>query len=127
MRQDCIFCHLPADSIIAENDLALAFYDKYPVNPGHMLIIPRRHFSSLFEATPEEMLAIYDLLHRVRGMLEERYHPDGYNVGANVGACAGQVIRHLHFHMIPRFNGDVEGPPGGLRRVKKPVTAWERE
>jgi len=125
--RDCVFCNIPADSIVAENDLALAFYDKYPVNPGHTLIIPRRHFSSLFEAAPEEILAVYDLLHKVRGILEKRYHPDGYNVGANVGASAGQVIWHLHFHMIPRFHGDTDGPPGGMRRVKKAVTAWERE
>lgn len=125
--QTCIFCNLPAESIIAENDLALAVYDKYPVNPGHALIIPRRHFSSFFEAKPEEITAIYDLLHKVRNLIEERYHPDGYNVGANVGGPAGQVIWHLHVHLIPRFKGDADGTPGGLRRVKNPIVNWERE
>jgi diadenosine tetraphosphate (Ap4A) HIT family hydrolase len=122
----CIFCHLPSDAIIAANELAVAIFDKYPVNPGHTLVIPRRHYASYFEATEEEVMALHRLVAEVKKILDERYHPDGYNVGVNVGACAGQAIGHVHLHVIPRFNGD-SPRPGGLRRVKKPVTPWLRE
>ncbi|MGO0123499.1 HIT family protein [Desulfothermobacter acidiphilus] len=122
----CLFCSLPREAVIAENDLAFAIFDKYPVNPGHTLVIPKRHFASFFEATEEEVLAIYHLIHQVKKLLDERYRPDGYNVGVNVGECAGQVIMHVHFHVIPRFIGDAS-PPGGLRRVKDPMTPWEVE
>ncbi|RDV84346.1 HIT family protein [Ammonifex thiophilus] len=124
--QECLFCNLPREAIIAENELAFAIFDKYPVNPGHTLVLPKRHFASFFEATEEEIVALYCLLHEVKKLLDERYHPDGYNVGVNVGKCAGQVIMHLHFHVIPRFEGDAPRP-GGLRRVKDPITPWEGE
>lgn len=115
---DCIFCSLPPEAIILENELAVAIYDKYPVNPGHVLVIPRRHFPTFFEAADEEVVALYHLIQRVRAFLEEKYRPDGYNIGVNIGACAGQTIWHLHVHVIPRFIGDVDHPRGGVRRVK---------
>lgn len=123
---ECIFCDLPKESVFAENELALAIFDKYPVNPGHALIIPKRHYVSFFEATEEEVMALHRLVLEVRNILDRRYKPDGYNVGVNVGECAGQVVQHLHLHVIPRFVGD-SPRPGGLRRVKRPVTPFPRE
>ncbi|RJX19482.1 MAG: HIT family protein [Ammonifex sp.] len=122
----CLFCRLPEEAIIAENELAFAVYDKYPVNPGHTLIIPRRHYSSYFDVTEDELLAFHRLIGDVKRLLDAEFKPDGYNVGVNVGEPAGQVIWHVHLHVIPRFKGD-SPRPGGLRRVKRPVTPWERE
>ncbi|AFM40125.1 HIT family hydrolase, diadenosine tetraphosphate hydrolase [Desulfosporosinus acidiphilus SJ4] len=103
---DCVFCGLPQEATFAENDLFRAIYDRNPVSKGHALIISKRHVTNIFEAKPEEMAAIGELLKQVKGMLDEEYHPDGYNVVANVGTVAGQTVFHLHLHVIPRYQGD---------------------
>ena len=123
----CIFCIKPETEILAENDLALAFYDKYPVNEGHVLVIPRRHVESYFEATPKELAAVNKLLFEVRDKLDTRLSPDGYNIGVNVGGAAGQTIFHLHVHIIPRYRGDVPDPRGGVRRIKKSLVPYLAE
>jgi len=114
---DCIFCQTQKLKIILKNDLCYAIFDLYPVNKGHMLIIPFRHVESLFEATQDEILAIFDLLQKVRVYLDKEFSPDGYNIGVNVGKYAGQTINHLHVHLIPRYKGDIENPVGGIRGV----------
>ena len=86
-------------------------------NKGHILSVPQRHISSYFEATPEEVLAIDELISRVKTIFDKRYKPDGCNVGVNVGAAAGQTVFHLHVHVIPRYQGDVPDPRGGIRRI----------
>lgn len=113
----CPFCSPKKDEIVVENDLAHARYDAYPVNLGHILIIPFRHFPSFFEATPEEHSAILDLIQKSRKIIDERYSPDGYNIGVNIGHAAGQTVMHLHIHMIPRYKGDVKNARGGIRGV----------
>lgn len=118
---ECIFCNKPEAEIIASNELAKAFFDKYPVSKGHVLITPRRHVASYFEATPAELEAINQLIFAVKDMLDGRYNPDGYNIVANVGQAAGQVVFHLHVHLIPRYWGDVEDPRGGIRNLKRNV------
>ncbi len=123
----CIFCRLNPDDYVCENELTVAIYDKFPVNPGHVLVIPKRHFSSFFEASEEEIASAYRLMHEVRAILDEKFAPDGYNVGVNIGACAGQTVWHLHFHVIPRFEGDVDQPMGGVRRVKPNLSISPRE
>lgn len=122
---ECLFCNYDKDEIIAENDLAFAIYDKFPVNEGHSLIIPKRHFESFFEASPEEITAIYDLLHKVKKLIDGQYKPDGYNVGVNVGYWGGQTIMHLHVHLIPRYKGDIENPKGGVRKLKKQLVEYD--
>lgn len=112
---NCPFCGDP--EIIIENELAFVHPDTYPVNPGHCLIIPRRHIAEYFEATADEKLAIWQLLDEVKPLIDRKYVPDGYNVGVNIGAAAGQSIPHLHIHVIPRYKGDVESPQGGVRGV----------
>jgi diadenosine tetraphosphate (Ap4A) HIT family hydrolase len=112
---DCPFCGDP--EFIIENELALVHPDTYPVNPGHCLITPRRHIAEYFEATAEEKLAMWQLLDEVKPIIDRKYGPDGYNVGVNIGAAAGQSIPHLHIHVIPRYKGDVENPQGGIRGV----------
>ena len=114
----CMFCNLSQDKeIIAENDLAIAFYDGFPVNPGHSLIIPKRHVENYFDLTEKECASIQDLLKIVQKKVEERFHPDGYNIGVNVNAAGGQSVFHVHMHLIPRYLGDVDNPKGGVRGV----------
>lgn len=113
----CPFCDPAPDEIVAGNDLAYARADRYPVSLGHMLIIPYRHVSTFFEATAEEKTAIFALISECRDYIEDVYRPDGYNVGVNVGAAAGQTVMHLHVHLIPRYAGDVPDPRGGVRGV----------
>ena len=119
----CIFCKKSSESVI-ENKLAYAIYDEYPVNTGHMLIIPKRHFKSYFKATQEEIIAVHELILECKKMLDQKYSPDGYNIGVNAGYEAGQTIMHLHIHLIPRYKGDVEDPRGGVRKIKKPLIKY---
>jgi diadenosine tetraphosphate (Ap4A) HIT family hydrolase len=113
----CPFCQPDPDRIVARNEFAIAVTDGFPVNPGHTLIVPLRHVASWFDATPEEQAALFALLAEVRAELDATLHPAGYNIGINVGAAAGQTVMHLHVHLIPRFDGDVDDPSGGVRFV----------
>lgn len=115
--QSCPFCRLEPERVFAENEHAVAIYDGFPVNPGHALIIPKRHIVSLFEATREERKGLFDLLAEAREQLRAERKPDGFNIGINDGAAAGQSIFHLHIHLIPRFVGDCEDPRGGVRKL----------
>lgn len=122
---NCLFCNYDKELIIAENKYAFAIMDKFPVNEGHTLVIPKRHFQSFFEASEEEIKAIYSLLHEVKEMLDIQYEPQGYNIGVNDGYHAGQTVMHLHVHVIPRYRGDVENPRGGIRNFKRAVVEYD--
>ena len=111
----CPFCNPPAEEIVLQNPLCYARYDKFPASPGHLLLIPYRHIASLFDATDAEQAALLALVREAKTLLDDRLHPDGYNVGVNVGTAAGQTVMHLHVHVIPRYAGDVEDPRGGVR------------
>ncbi len=117
MKRDCIFCNLEDKEIIAKNQYCYAIFDKFPVSKGHTLIIPFRHVETFFDASKEEKIAIVELIDEIKEILNERYSPDGYNIGVNVGKAAGQTIMHLHVHIIPRYKGDIEDPTGGVRGV----------
>ena len=123
---ECPFCKIIADKkeIVLENELAVAFYDSFPVSNGHTLIIPKRHVETYFDLSPEEMSAIFDLSQKMRDLLEKRYKPDGFNVGFNVGECGGQSVMHCHMHVIPRYRGDQENPRGGIRKIVKNKTQY---
>jgi diadenosine tetraphosphate (Ap4A) HIT family hydrolase len=111
------FLDQPADRHVAANDLAFAIRDNFPVSRGHTLVVPRRPVATWFEASREEKHAILDLIDVVRDQLDAEFRPDGYNIGVNVGAAAGQTVMHLHVHVIPRYEGDVADPRGGVRHV----------
>ena len=113
----CQFCHLDPSKQLFSNDSAIAIADGFPLSRGHSLIIPRRHFPSLFEATEKEMESLWELLAKTRAYLTTQYHPDGFNIGINDGIAAGQTVMHLHIHLIPRYSGDAEDPRGGIRWV----------
>lgn len=116
-KSDCPFCAFKHFRVLHGNDLAMALRDEYPVSKGHTLIVPRRHVRSWSEATENERLAILELIDRMRERLDEDVQPDGYNIGINEGAAAGQTVLHLHVHLIPRYLGDVPDPRGGVRNV----------
>ena len=122
--EECIFCREPETELLCENELARAFFGKFPVNEGHVLITPKRHAVTFFDATKEELAAINELIFKVKRILDERYNPDGYNIGVNVNHAGGQTIFHLHVHVIPRYEGDVEDPRGGVRKIKPSLVAF---
>jgi diadenosine tetraphosphate (Ap4A) HIT family hydrolase len=114
---DCPFCQIEPLRVVAENALAIAVRDAFPANPGHTVVVPRRHVPAWFDATADERTALFDLIDQVKASLDSELHPDGYNIGVNVGEAAGQTVMHLHVHVIPRFVGDVDDPRGGVRFV----------
>jgi len=113
-----VFLDVPATDWIASNDLAFAFFDRYPVSPGHTLIVTRRVVADWFAATDDERAAVMRLVETVRQKLDTMQPtPAGYNVGFNAGTAAGQTVMHLHVHVIPRYLGDMDDPRGGVRHV----------
>ncbi len=126
MSDNCIFCTLRDERVIGECAYTKTFIDSYPASPGHTLIVPKRHFATYFEATKEELLAIGEALQNAKKILDEEFSPDGYNIGVNNGQSAGQSIMHLHVHLIPRYQGDVEDPKGGVRWIlKNKANYWD--
>lgn len=115
MSDLCPFCNDP--SAFLEGELCFARYDHYPVSDGHALVITKRHVSSFFELSELEMSELLKLTHKVKLIIDKRYSPDGYNIGLNVGGAAGQSVPHVHLHLIPRYQGDVKNPRGGIRGV----------
>ena len=103
--------------MVLQNDLAYARFDKHPVTAGHLLLIPFRHMAGFFEATQQERLALLSLVDEAKNLLDRLHRPDGYNIGVNVGECAGQTVGHLHIHFIPRYKDDMPDPRGGVRGV----------
>lgn len=123
MSNDCIFCD-PVTSIVLENQSFYAIFDKYPVNPGHLLIISKRHIPDLFGLDKTEFKYLFEIMSRAKEMLDMKYKPDGYNAGVNCGEAAGQTIFHFHLHIIPRYKNDAEDPRGGVRNIKNPVESY---
>jgi ATP adenylyltransferase len=116
--EGCVFCGLPRGRVVAENTLALAFRDAFPVTPLHTLVVPRRHAATWFDLGEPERRAITLLLDDVRKeILAKDRTVEGFNVGMNSGEVAGQTVFHAHVHLIPRRPGDVENPRGGVRGV----------
>lgn len=117
-EEGCPFCEIGPERIIAENELAYAIRDAFPVTELHTLIIPKRHVANYFDLYQPELNAIQMFLRDQRKQIEEGDATvDGFNVGINSGQCAGQTIFHVHVHLIPRRQGDVEEPRGGVRGV----------
>ena len=114
----CIFCTPQAERVFRRNDLAYALWDGFPITEMHSLVIPQRHTPDYFSLTPEELLACDELLLMSQKKLKSDDHSiEAFNVGTNVGEVAGQTVIHCHFHLIPRRNGDVDDPRGGIRTI----------
>ena len=116
MEVNCPFCRVDAEEVVIDHDLVYARFDRYRW-AGAPADIPKRHFADYFEATREEKIAIMDAVDRAKQFLDSGYHPDGYNIGVNIGKVAGQAVMHLHIHVIPRYKGDSGNHGGGMRRV----------
>ena len=114
---NCPFCEMPSERIIDSNSTGFVIRDGFPVSEGHTLVIPRRHVGSLFELSSEELVEINALLFAAKVEIDRELSPDGYNVGINDGAAAGQTVPHLHVHLIPRYAGDRADPRGGVRWI----------
>jgi len=116
--KNCLFCSIDAARIIAANDLAYAIRDGFPVTEGHTLIIPKRHVVDYFGLSKDEVLACDELIRALRNELQDGDSSiAGFNIGMNAGEAAGQTIFHCHIHLIPRREGDVQEPRGGVRHL----------
>jgi diadenosine tetraphosphate (Ap4A) HIT family hydrolase len=114
----CIFCNEKKNNIVDENDHAYASYDPYPVSEKHCLIVPKRHVKDYFDLSEKEILACNQLIKSMKIKIEKKdTSVKGFNIGTNSGKAAGQSIMHCHVHLIPRREGDVENPQGGVRSV----------
>ncbi|OHD76714.1 MAG: hypothetical protein A3J97_17440 [Spirochaetes bacterium RIFOXYC1_FULL_54_7] len=113
----CPFCQASPASQFYEGRLVRGLWDACPASPGHALLVPKRHVSSWFDATAEEQAELLAALSMARQAVEVGHHPDGYNIGINVGEAAGQTVFHLHIHLIPRYTGDTPDPRGGVRHA----------
>ncbi|WP_251134596.1 HIT domain-containing protein [Falsiruegeria litorea] len=114
----CIFCGIPADRVIAENELCYAIRDGFPVTPLHTLVIPKRHVADYFDLFQPELNAFRRMLDDLRSSIQDEDQTvTGFNVGVNAGQSAGQTIFHCHVHLIPRRHEDVPNPRGGVRGV----------
>jgi diadenosine tetraphosphate (Ap4A) HIT family hydrolase len=109
---DSPFVDPAPERIFYQWELVIGIWDGFPVSPGHALIVPRRLVATWFEATRAEQIAILDGIEAAKRAIEEGTTPQGYNIGINVGAAAGQTIFHLHVHVVPRYDGDVRDGPG---------------
>jgi ATP adenylyltransferase len=117
-EEACLFCNLPKERIVMENNLAYVIEDAFPVAIDHRLIIPKRHFSDYFELKQAEFNAVQQLLFSSKtALLKQDTEIQGFNIGVNSGEVAGQTIMHCHIHLIPRRKGDVENPRGGIRHT----------
>ena len=117
-NKECPFCQKFDESrIIYQDSSWVAIYDNYPVSEGHVLLIPKRHVRTYFELNYVELASVGINVGIVKRILDKKFKPDGYNIGINCGEAAGQTVPHCHIHIIPRYNGDVKDPRGGVRGV----------
>lgn len=121
----CLFC-TDAKGVSLKNELAYSARDSYAVSPGHTVVVPKRHVAEFFDLTQDEVAACMDLINEEKKLIDEEFNPDGYNIGVNIGPAAGQSILHVHIHIIPRYEGDVENPQGGVRHVLPKKAHYKR-
>ena len=125
MKNDCIFCAIAAGEIpsfkVYEDDLALAYLDINPFSKGHTLVIPKAHAAGLLDADDKMLSELVLRVKKVAAQVKERLGCDGFNILQNNGEAAGQTVRHIHFHIVPRWNGDplaFENSKGDMEELK---------
>ena len=124
----CLFCNIKESGVAHENDFAYASYDSYPVSKDHCLIIPKRHIGDYFDLSKKELIACDELIKIVKSeIIKKDQTVKGFNIGTNIGKVSGQSIFHCHIHLIPRREGDVENPQGGVRSVIPNKQHYERK
>jgi diadenosine tetraphosphate (Ap4A) HIT family hydrolase len=112
-----VFQKIPESEYLYRDNHFFIIPDKYPVSDGHLLIVSNRNCIDYFGLTPEEQSALPEVIHQAKHIIEQSHKPDGYNIGMNCREAAGQTVFHFHCHVIPRYEGDVENPRGGLRSL----------
>lgn len=119
MTETCTFCRIVAGEldadIVMETEEFLCLYDQYPVNEGHALVIPKQHVQHVEDC--EKTANFFEFVDSAHEEILDRHDPDATNIGINNGVAAGQTIPHLHAHIIPRYDGDMDNPEGGVRGV----------
>ena len=120
-ESECLFCRLKSDKtiVLKQSKFFYSIYDIHPANLGHCLIIAKRHVISFFDLSEEEVVDLYLLIKELKKTLDSQFSVQGYNFGVNEGKYAGRTVDHLIFHLIPRYNGDVINPGGGIRNILK--------
>jgi diadenosine tetraphosphate (Ap4A) HIT family hydrolase len=108
------------DEILEKDKLYTSKYffivrDRFPVSPGHTLIVSTETRMDYFELSDVEKSELILLIKKAKELIELEYSPDGYNIGMNCGEAAGQTVMHFHCHVIPRYTGDMNDPRGGIR------------
>lgn len=110
MNADCLFCKIAAKQIPAEivyeDKNTLAFLDVHPKAPGHTMVIPKSHYETILDMPEAEVGGIFSAVRLVSGAVSRALAADGLNIGINHKAAGGQVVNHLHVHILPRFAGD---------------------
>lgn len=109
------FNEIPEERIIYKDDFFFLIYDKYPVSPGHILVISRELRSDYFDLTELEKINLSTSIDMAKNLILETFQPDGFNLGMNCGKSSGQTVMHFHCHVIPRYTGDMDDPRGGVR------------
>jgi diadenosine tetraphosphate (Ap4A) HIT family hydrolase len=126
MTKPCPFCTLPPERILDSNEYGVVIRDGFPISNGHTLVIPKRHVGSFFETTQDEKFALLALLETAQKQLKKKFNPPSFNIGINDGKEAGQTVPHLHIHLIPRYEGDMNDPRGGIRWIiPEKAKYWE--
>jgi diadenosine tetraphosphate (Ap4A) HIT family hydrolase len=114
-----IFLELSDNDKIYNGTNFFLIKDRFPVSPGHVLIISKDLKKDFFELNDEERNELPLMIEVAKKLIEKEYKPDGYNIGINCGETAGQTVFHFHCHVIPRYKGDMENPRGGVRHCIK--------
>lgn len=117
MNEPCPFCEKDPAEFVFQTERVFGIWDGFAVSDGHLLVISKRHVPSWFDLTEDERREIQQGLELGRTLIEAKHQPQGYNIGINIGEAAGQTVPHLHVHLIPRYDGDVPDPRGGVRHV----------
>ena len=115
--KESIFSNIPQSEWVYHSKHFFIVPDKYPVSDGHLLIISKEQRLDFFELTVEEQKELPEMIFKAKELIEKSNEPTGYNIGMNCGESAGQTVFHFHCHVIPRYDGDVENPRGGIRNV----------
>lgn len=109
------FTKIEQNRILFKNDFFHIITDGFPASPGHLLIISNKVRKDYFELINEERENLNEVIEIAKNLVENEFKPDGYNIGMNCGEAAGQTLFHFHCHLIPRYNGDMVNPRGGIR------------
>ena len=114
-----IFSEIPEKDYLVHTKHFFVIYDRYPVSPGHLLIISKEEKENYFNLDKQERIELNELLVEATKLVDSKFNPDGYNIGMNCGETAGQTVMHFHCHLIPRYKGDMDNPKGGIRHCIK--------